>query len=116
MARIMLARCEQIFAAATVELQYKGVIFIWYIGGDREQRALYPNDALTWHSLQWGKQNGYHCFDWGGAGVPNKPYGPREFKSKYGGQLVNYGRANCTHRPVALAVSKVGYELYRKTL
>ena len=116
MVRMMLARGDGVYAATTVELQYKGVIFIWYIGGDREQRALYPNDALVWNSLQWGAQHGYRCFDWGGAGVPDKPYGPREFKSKYGGELVNYGRGTCVHRPVALALSRAGYELYRKTL
>jgi serine/alanine adding enzyme len=116
MVRMMLACGDGVYAATTVELQYKGVMFIWYFGWDREYHALYPNDALTWHSLQWGVQHGYRCFDWGGAGVPNKPYGPREFKSKYGGQLVNYGRATSVHRPLTLALSRAGYELYRKTL
>jgi serine/alanine adding enzyme len=116
MVRMLLARNEPGYIGCSVELLYKGVTFVWYKGGDREQRSLYPNDALVWHSLKWGAENGMRCFDWGGAGAPDKPYGPRDFKSKYGGQLVNYGRATGVHRPAALALSKAGYELYRKTL
>ncbi len=116
MLRMRLARGEGVPAATSVELEYKGVIFLWYFGWDRQFRAFYPNDALIWDSLQSGVERGYRCYDWGGAGVPNKPYGPREFKSKYGGQLVNYGRATNVHRPLALALSRAGYELYRKTL
>jgi serine/alanine adding enzyme len=116
MARLVLAHAEGQVAGTQVELIYNGAITCWYIGFDKELHAFYPNDALVWHSLSWGNAQGMRCYDFGGAGAPDKPYGPREFKAKFGGQLVNYGRATHVHRPLVLALSRVGYEWYRKRL
>ena len=35
----------------------------------------------------------------GGAGKPDKPYGVRDYKLKFGGQLVNWGRFEKVHKP-----------------
>jgi hypothetical protein len=116
MAQVLLARGDDTPAATTISLIHRDTMFCWYIGFDKELHAFYPNDALIWATLEWGAQHGYRCYDFGGAGTPDKPYGPREFKAKFGGQLVNYGRAVCVHRPVALAMSRAGYAVYRKRL
>ncbi len=116
MARILLARADGQYASTIVQLLYKGTIFVWYMGFDKAMHDFYPNDAITWTSLQWGSEHGFSTFDWGGAGRPNQPYGPRNFKAKYGGRLVNYGRATYVHRPFALALSRIGYAVYRRAL
>ena len=73
-----------------------------------------PNEALVWHILQWGKANGFQVFDFGGGGNPNEPYGPREFKLKFGGAQVSYGRNVCIHSQLRFNLSKAGYGLYRR--
>ena len=75
-----------------LELCYKGLIYDWYAGSDDQFKNRYPNDFLPFHILFWGKENGFDKFDFGGAGKPDKPYGVREHKLKFGGELVNFGR------------------------
>jgi hypothetical protein len=96
-------------ASCLVELLYRKQVYGWYGGTDRTWSADYPTAALRWHVLQWGSRNGYELFDFGGAGKPDQPYGVRDFKAKFGGQLVDYGRFVCAHSPRALKVSKAGY-------
>jgi len=116
LARFMLARSPQGVAGARVVLLYKGVIFDWYAGADRRLRNSRPNDFLVWHTLQWGATHGYHTFDFGGAGHPDVPYGVRDFKAKFGGRLVNFGRERCVHSPRLLRLSEAGYNLLRRFL
>jgi serine/alanine adding enzyme len=54
--------------------------------------------------------------DFGGAGRPNEPYGVRDFKAKYGGRLVDFGRDVHVSAPVRLALSRAGYRLVRGLL
>jgi hypothetical protein len=73
-------------------------VYEWYVAGnDSEYKKLYPSVLATWAGLNFAKENQYSSFDFMGAGFPNIPYGVREFKSKFGGQLVNYGRFRKIH-------------------
>jgi hypothetical protein len=115
MAKMLLAEVDGQFAAASLEMPYNRTIYSWYSGYDDRYRKLCPNDFLVWHILEWGAMNGYHCFDFGGAGPPGEDSGPRGFKAKYGGQLVNYGFNIREHAPVRLAFARVAYDIYRRT-
>ncbi len=97
-------------------LTHKERIIDWYAGADRAFASYSPNEILVWHVLRWGKEQGFRTFDFGGAGRPNEPYGPREFKSKFGGQLVDYGRHTLVHRPTRMRLAQAGYELARGAL
>jgi len=116
MVRFTLARVGQKLAAASVELLYKDVIYGWYGGMDRAYSSYRPNELLMWHILQWGAENGYRMYDFGGAGKPNEEYGVRDFKAKFGGDLVSYGRNICVHAPALLHLSQWGYKIYRRFL
>lgn len=100
--------------ATSVDLLFKGVIYYWYGGMDREFSSHHATELLRWHVIEWGIDNGYHTFDFGGAGKPNEVYGVRDFKAKFGGDLVNLGRSTYVHSPLMLNLSKKGYELYRR--
>lgn len=113
MVRFTLARVGQTRVAASVELLYKDVIYGWYGGVDRDYSSYVPNELLMWHILHWGAENGYRLYDFGGAGKPDEEYGVRDFKAKFGGELVCYGRNTCVHAPIRLAISKAGYQIYR---
>jgi serine/alanine adding enzyme len=114
MARFYLARIGSISVAAKVQLLYKDTVYGWYGGVNREYSSHHPNEILTWHALQWGAEHGFSIYDFGGAGKPDEPYGVRDFKAKFGGELVHYGRNTCYHAPRRLAISKVGYQIYRR--
>lgn len=114
MVRFSLARVGHTPVAASVELLYKDIIYGWYGGINRAYAGYHPGELLVWHILRLGADNGYKVYDFGGAGKPDKEYGVRNFKAKFGGELVSYGRNICVHTPVRLAVSKVGYQIYRR--
>lgn len=116
MARFYLARIGSTCVAATVELPYKEVIYGWYSGVDRDFASEYPGELLMWEILRWGAENGYKIYDFGGAGKPDEHSGVRDFKAKFGGTLVNYGRNTRVHAPGLLRLSKWGYQIYRGVL
>lgn len=114
--RITIAKVEQIPIAVSMELLYKDIIYGWYGGLDRTFSTFVPNELLMWHILEWGAKNGYRIYDFGGAGKPNEKYGVRDFKAKFGGNLVCYGRNVCIHKPILFKLSKIGYSIYRRFL
>ena len=116
MIKFHLAKIGEIYVAASVDLVYKDIFYGWYGGVKREYASHTPNELLTWHILQWGALNGYRVYDFGGAGKPDEQYGVRDFKSKFGGELVNYGRNTYSHAPRRLALSKMGYWIYQQLL
>jgi len=67
-------------------------LYGWYGGSSSRHRYSRANETLIWWVLDYGIQHGYAWFDFGGAGKPDEPYGPRDFKAQFGGTLVNYGR------------------------
>jgi len=83
---------------------------------DRAFSRYVPNELLIWHILQWSVQNGYRFYDFGGAGKPDEHYPVRDFKAKFGGQLVSFGRNTCVHAPGRLWLSKRGYQILRRWL
>ena len=116
MIKLFMAQVEGTHIGIAIRLLYKDVIYAWYAGGIRDCASYKANDLLNWHVLEWGAQNGFGCFDFGGAGKPDEDYGPRRFKAKFGGTLVNYGRNICVHHPHLLRFSQWGYQLYRHFL
>ncbi|HLF25793.1 MAG TPA: GNAT family N-acetyltransferase [Anaerolineae bacterium] len=114
MAVFLLAEIAGIAVACSVELPYKDTIYGWYGGCDRAYSECLPNELLIWHILEWGASHGYRVYDFGGAGKPGETYGVRDFKAKFGGELVCYGRNICKHTPGLLRLSQWGYSVYRK--
>jgi lipid II:glycine glycyltransferase (peptidoglycan interpeptide bridge formation enzyme) len=66
-----------------------------------------------WHILKWGAENHYCIYDFGGAGKPGEHYGVRDFKAKFGGELVCYGRNTWVSMPALLALSSLIYSHFR---
>jgi len=114
MVKFLIARVGDACVATSVELVYKDTIYGWYRGSNRDYATSKPNELLVWHALKWGADNGYRQYDFGGAGKPAEVYGVRDFKAKFGGSLVNYGRNSFVHAPFRLRLSRTGYELVRR--
>jgi serine/alanine adding enzyme len=116
MAQFFMVYYRDIPIAGTVELLFKETMYSFYGGTDRRFANLNPTELLQWRLFQWGQEHGYGLYDFGGAGKPDEEYGVRDFKAKFGGELVNYGRNVCVHAPRLLEVSKRSYSLYRRLL
>jgi lipid II:glycine glycyltransferase (peptidoglycan interpeptide bridge formation enzyme) len=114
MFRIVTARVDGRMIGARFLLVHRGRIIDWYAGSDRAYASWSPNEVLVWHVLRWGVEHGFEVFDFGGAGRPDEPYGPREFKAKFGGELVDFGRDVMVHAPGRLRASRMGYAAARR--
>ncbi len=114
MAAFHLAEHDGEYIGGRVTLIYKGIIYAYSVAVPNKYKRLYPNALLNWGIMQWGLENGFHIFDFGGAGTPDKDYGVREFKRQFGGELVNYGRCKKIHSPVKMKIAERGFEVYRK--
>jgi serine/alanine adding enzyme len=116
MVRFTLAQVGQTPVATSVELCYNGVVYGWYGGVDRAYSSYKSNELMMWYILKWGAENGYRVYDFGGAGKPDEEYGVRDFKAKFGGELVCFGRNTCIHTPGLLWLNEKGYHLLRRWL
>lgn len=116
MIRITLARVKGHPVAVSLDLLYKKKIYAWYGGVDRQYKSYLPNELLTWDVLKWGCQNGFELYDFGGAGRPEQKYGVRDFKAKFGGQQVNYGRFLNIHSKLIYYLDIVFYNLFRPVI
>ena len=68
-------------------------VYEWFVSGlDSAPRNTFPSTVATWAGIEYAALNGYEKFDMMGAGKPDEGYGVREFKSKFGGELVEHGR------------------------
>ena len=116
MIRFLLARHEGTPLACSAELYYKKSIYAWFNGMNRSINTYNANDLIVWHILKGGVEEGYEVYDFGGAGSPRQRYGVRDYKSKFGGELVNFGRNVHVHRPALLWMGKAGYACCRRFL
>lgn len=104
---------ERVLIACRYVLCYNKMIYDWYAGAEDNHLDKYPNDFLPWKVMEWGSKNGYSLFDFGGAGKPSVPYGVRDYKLKFGGTLVNFGRFEKIHNSSLFTIGKVGLSLYK---
>jgi serine/alanine adding enzyme len=116
MLHLYTARIDGVTAACSAELTYRDRVYGWYAGTDRRYSASVPSELLMWRVIEWGVANGYRTYDFGGAGRPGEPYGVRDFKAKFGGEMVEYGRYLTVHAPHRLAISQRGYGLYQRVV
>ena len=91
------------------------VIYEWYVcGNDGMIKGLHPSVLATWAPIQYGFQNGYDHFDFMGAGKPDEDYGVREFKARFGGEEVGFGRFYMIMNKSLYQVGQLGLKVYQK--
>lgn len=112
--KVLMAKYNNTPIGVLYLLIYKGISLYWYTGTLCEYSSYRPSDLLMWSALQYSQEIGCHTFDFGGAGKPTEEYGVRDFKAKFGGTLVNYGRNICVHSPLSFRISRTAYLLKQK--
>ncbi|MDY8136889.1 lipid II:glycine glycyltransferase FemX [Aquimarina sp. 2201CG5-10] len=91
------------------------VIYEWYVcGKDGVYKNIYPSILATWSAIQYACENQIPRFDFMGAGKPDEDYGVREFKSKFGGELVEHGRFVYVANPFLYNLGKQAVKALKK--
>lgn len=91
------------------------IIYEWYVcGADGEVKGLHPSVLATWAPIEYGFKNGYDHFDFMGAGKPDEDYGVREFKERFGGEQVAFGRYYMILNKSLYEVGQLGLKVYQK--
>lgn len=90
-------------------------IYEYYIAGlDGKYKNIYPSVLATWAPIDYATKNSLKQFDFLGAGKPDEDYGVRDFKSKFGGDLVEYGRYKRINKPLIYKIGILGLKFMQK--
>lgn len=93
------------------------VVYEWFIcGEDIRTEKTYASALATWTAIEYAANNGFVYFDFMGAGKQDERYGVREFKSKFGGILMDHGRFLYICKPKLYNFSKSILNLTKKIL
>lgn len=91
------------------------IIYEWFVCGlDGRFKNIYSSTLATWAAIEYAASNGYKYFDMMGAGRPDDGYGVREFKSKFGGELVEHGRYLFVATPLLYKLGKKMVSIIQK--
>jgi len=86
---------------------------MYICGKDKElkDKGVYPSVLATWAGIEYAIENGIPKFDFMGMGIPGRQYGVRDFKMRFGGEVVNYGRWTKINNPLLYHVAEFGYNV-----
>ena len=86
----------------------------WFeCGLNAEFKDQYPSVMATYSGIRFAQQQGCSRYDMMGAGEPDKPYGVRDFKSEFGGQLVEHGRFLHVCHPFLYRLGKLAVKIVK---
>jgi len=90
------------------------IMYEWFVCGlDGWIKNVFPSTIATWAAIEYSAANAFSCFDMMGAGKPDDGYGVRDFKSKFGGELVENGRFLYQINPVLFKIGKIAISIMR---
>lgn len=88
----------------------------WFVCGiDGVYKHVYPSTMATYYAIKFASEKGLKYFDMMGAGAPSDGgYGVREFKMRFGGELVEYGRFKYICNPLLYKIGSLGVKLLKR--
>lgn len=113
LARLVGVRHEDRLVSVLVNLIYKDIIYAWYCAVCMEYTPLHCNEFMFWSSFEWGVENGFKLFDFGGGGAPEEEDGVRVFKERMGGMTRETGRYECIHAGLKHKFASLGFKFWR---
>ena len=92
-AKFLLVKHEGRIIGGSMVVADERTVYEWFeCGLNAECKDQYPSVMATWGGIQLANQSGCMRYDMMGAGEPGVPYGVRDFKAEFGGQMVEHGR------------------------
>ena len=91
-------------------------VYEWFAcGEDGISKSVFPSTLATYAGIMYAAEHGHRRFDMMGAGAPGDGgYGVRDFKAKFGGELVEHGRFKCILNPMLYKVGTIGVKIIKK--
>ena len=92
--KFLLVQYQGEIIGGTVCVFDDDTVYEWFAcGKDGVYKGIFPSTLATWSGIKFAAESGRKRFDMMGAGAPgDNGYGVRDFKAKFGGELVEYGR------------------------
>ena len=114
--KFLLVRYQDEIIGGTVCVCDDETVYEWFAcGKDGLYKNIFPSTLATWSGIRFAAESGRKRFDMMGAGAPGDGgYGVRDFKAKFGGELVEYGRFKYVCNPVLYAIGKLGVAILKK--
>lgn len=114
-AKYILVELDGTIVGGTVCVCLPGkAVYEWYACGlDNCRDDIRPLSVAIWGEMQYAAENGYPLFDFMGAGKPDEPYGVRDFKAEFGGELVEHGRFLCIRKPLLYKIGTLGVKILK---
>jgi serine/alanine adding enzyme len=111
--RFYLAQKDEEGLAARAMLLTGHSMYDWFAGSTQDGERSKANELIVWQALREACDLGLRVFDFGEAGNPEHPYGPREFKRRFGGRSVDYQRTAMQYAPIRCGLIAAGLKLRR---
>ena len=91
-------------------------VYAWLAcGDDFNYKALSPSVMVNYAGVSYAARQGMSRFDFMGAGKPDDGgYGVRDFKLKFGGELVEYGRFISVCNRLLFGIGKLAVKVLKK--
>ena len=114
--KFLLVRYKEEIIGGTVCVYDDETVYEWFAcGKDGLYKTIYPSTLATWSGIRFAAESGRKRFDMMGAGAPGDGgYGVRDFKAKFGGELVEYGRFKYVCKPLLYTIGKLGVAVLKK--
>lgn len=89
-------------------------VYEWFeCGMNNEYKEQYPSVMVTYAGMEFAHEQGCNRYDMMGAGEPGVPYGVRDFKSEFGGEMVEQGRFLCVCKPLLYKIGTMGVKILK---
>lgn len=99
-AKFMIAKHNGKVIGGSMIVEDEKNVYEWYeCGMNAEYKDQYPSVLVTYAGMKYAHAQGRQRYDMMGAGVPGIPYGVRDFKAEFGGEMVEQGRFLCVCKP-----------------
>lgn len=114
--RFLLTMYREKVIGGTVLVEQEGkCVYEWFAcGEDGVYPHVFPSCYATYAGIKYAAEHGCGRFDMMGAGKPNESYGVRDFKSKFGGEEVEYGRFLHINNALLYRIGATGISLQKK--
>ncbi|MCA1919222.1 MAG: peptidoglycan bridge formation glycyltransferase FemA/FemB family protein [Flavobacterium piscis] len=84
---------------------------IYYAGLRNYHNKIFPTHLAILGALEYAIKNKIKVLDFMGAGKPNVPYGVRDYKLEFGGELAEHGRFLKILNPLLYNIGKMGLKV-----
>lgn len=113
--QFLLVRHEGKIIGGSMVVRDEKTVYEWFeCGLNALSKEQYPSVMATYAGLCYAAEEGIGRYDMMGAGVPDVPYGVRDFKAEFGGKMVEHGRFLCVCEPILYKIGALTVRMIKK--